>query len=66
MGARMKHTIVIESDEEGDYRGWLATSPTIPGLVCSATTLAELGRKLDLVIPALLNANGLPPVRGER
>jgi predicted RNase H-like HicB family nuclease len=38
---------------------WVATSDDVPGLATEAPTLEELTRKLHVMIPELLDANGL-------
>ena len=42
-----------------DARVWVATSDDVPGLATGADTLDELFEKLMVVIPELLEANGL-------
>lgn len=44
-------------DEEATV--WGAASEDVPGLVTEAPTLEELTRKLRVMIPELLDANGL-------
>ncbi len=38
---------------------WVGTSEDVPGLATEARTLEELTRKLHVMIPELLDANGL-------
>jgi predicted RNase H-like HicB family nuclease len=40
---------------------WVATSDDVPGLATGADTLDDLVQKLKVVIPELLEANGLLP-----
>ena len=47
----MAEQILIERDDESG--GWIATSPTTPGLVVGGKTLEEVGRKCDICLPAL-------------
>lgn len=44
-------------DAEADV--WVATSDDVPGLVAEAATMGELVRKLDVLIPELLELNGV-------
>jgi len=37
---------------------WVATSEDVPGLVAEAATAEELEKKLQVMIPDLLDANG--------
>jgi predicted RNase H-like HicB family nuclease len=39
---------------------WVATSDDVPGLVTEADTLEQLTRKLELMVPELLELNGSP------
>ncbi len=44
-------------DEEA--RVWVATSEEVPGLVTEADTIEKLVEKLKVLIPELLEANGV-------
>ena len=44
-------------DDEAEV--WVASSEDVPGLVTGADTLEALIEKLKIVIPELLDANGL-------
>ena len=50
-----------EWDEEAGV--WVASSEDVPGLATGADTLAALIEKLKIVIPELLEANGLLSAR---
>jgi predicted RNase H-like HicB family nuclease len=52
-----QYTVRCEWDP--DARVWVATSHDVPGLATGAGTLDELIEKLKVVIPELLQANGL-------
>jgi predicted RNase H-like HicB family nuclease len=52
-----RYTVRCEWDPEA--RVWVATSDDVPGLATGADTLDELIEKLKVVIPELLDANGL-------
>jgi len=47
----------VEWDDEAEV--WVASSEDVPGLVTGADTLEALIEKLKIVIPELLDANGL-------
>ena len=49
--------IRAEWDEEASV--WVATSDDVPGLVTEADTLEALSAKLEIMVPELLEANGL-------
>jgi predicted RNase H-like HicB family nuclease len=44
---------------------WVAESDDVPGLVTEAGTMEELVAKLKVLIPELLEANGVLPPDGE-
>jgi predicted RNase H-like HicB family nuclease len=46
---------------DGDAAVWVAESDDVPGLATGADTLDALVDKLKVVIPELLEANGLLP-----
>ena len=48
----------VEWDEECQV--WVATSDDVPGLATEAETIESLIRKLKVMIPELLKANGYP------
>jgi predicted RNase H-like HicB family nuclease len=52
-----RYTVHCEWDP--DARIWVATSDDVPGLATGADTLDELVEKLKVMIPELLEANGL-------
>jgi predicted RNase H-like HicB family nuclease len=52
-----QYTVHCEWDP--DARVWVATSDDVPGLATGAARLDELIEKLKVVIPELLEANGL-------
>jgi hypothetical protein len=39
---------------------WVATSDDVPGLVTEADTIPALAKKLQMLIPELLDANNVP------
>lgn len=52
-----KYHVVARWDDEA--RVWVATSDDVPGLVTEAATQAELAAKLKVMIPELLEENGV-------
>jgi predicted RNase H-like HicB family nuclease len=54
------YLVTAEWDPEAET--WVATSNDVPGLVTGADTLEELIQKLRVLVPEMLEANGvLPP-----
>lgn len=49
--------VIAEWDEEAEV--WVASSEDVPGLATGAESLEALIEKLKIVIPELLDANGL-------
>ncbi len=54
-----KREIKIKAMWDAEAEVWLAVSDDVPGLVTEAETSAQLVRKLRILIPELLEANGL-------
>lgn len=57
--AERAYTVHCTWDDEAAV--WVATSDDVPGLATGADTLDALVEKLQVVIPELLEANGLLP-----
>jgi predicted RNase H-like HicB family nuclease len=51
--------IVIQASWDDEARVWVATSEDVPGLVTEADTAEELEKKLCVMVPELLEENGL-------
>lgn len=49
----------IKAEWDGEAGVWVASSDDVPGLVTGADTFEELIAKLKIVIPELLDENGL-------
>ena len=49
----------ITAEWEGEATVWVASSDDVPGLATGADTFEELIEKLKIVIPELLEENGL-------
>ena len=52
-------TIRVEAVWDGEAQVWVATSDDVPGLITEADTSEQLIKKLQVLIPDLLQANGL-------
>jgi len=52
-------TIHVEAVWDEEAKVWVATSDDVPGLITEANTSEELIKKLQVMIPELLQANGL-------
>lgn len=55
----MKKIYTIEAFWDTDVKVWIATSDEVPGLSTEAPTMEKLVKKLDVIVPELLKANGL-------
>ena len=55
----MTYRVKATWDEEAQV--WVATSDDVPGLATEADTIEELLAKLRVMIPELLDANGVAP-----
>ncbi len=55
----MKKSYTIEAIWDSAAKVWVAESADVPGLCTEAATMEKLIKKLDVVIPELLKANGL-------
>jgi predicted RNase H-like HicB family nuclease len=49
----------VKAEWDGEAAVWVASSDDVPGLATGADTLEELIEKLKVVIPELLEENGL-------
>jgi predicted RNase H-like HicB family nuclease len=49
----------VKAEWDGEAAVWVASSDEVPGLATGAGTLEELIEKLRVVIPELLEENGL-------
>ncbi len=55
----MPKPITVKAEWDAEAGVWVASSDDVPGLVTEAETCNELVKKLQCLIPELLNANGL-------
>ena len=49
----------VRADWDDEARVWVATSDDVPGLATESETLEDLVHKLKVMIPELLEANGV-------
>jgi len=54
-------TYVINATWDEDAKVWVAVSDDVPGLVAEADDVPQLVNKLKVLIPELLEANGVLP-----
>ncbi len=52
-------TVRVEAIWDEEAQVWLATSDDVPGLITEADTSEQLIEKLQVMVPELLQANGL-------
>jgi len=57
--------IYVEAVWDAEARVWVAESEDVPGLITEADTYEQLVNKLQILIPELLQANGLINARDE-
>lgn len=50
--------IEVKAEWDGEAKVWVATSDDLPDLVTEAETVEALERKLAIMVPELLEANG--------
>ena len=53
------HKVFVRAMWDPEAKVWVATSGDVPGLVAEAATERELLRKLKVLVPELLEENGL-------
>lgn len=51
--------VLVEAMWDQEAKVWIAASDDVPGLATEAETLDDLARKLGVIVPELLAANGL-------
>ena len=61
--ANIEYTVQVEWDDEAQV--WVASSENIPGLATGADTIDLLMEKLRIVVPELLEENGMLPATQE-
>jgi len=50
---------LVYADWDAEAGVWVATSQDVPGLITEAPTMEQLTQKLDVMVPELLDANGV-------
>ena len=58
--------ITVNAEWDPEAKVWVATSNDVPGLVTEADTIETLTEKLSVMIPELLEANGILPANAVR
>jgi predicted RNase H-like HicB family nuclease len=53
------NTYHVQADWDPEAAVWVATSDDVPGLATESETIESLANKLRIIIPELLEANGL-------
>ena len=66
MGESDEQAYLINAFWDAEASVWVATSDDVPGLVTEAATMELLVDKLKVLIPDLLEANGLLPKAYDR
>ncbi|MFQ5953696.1 MAG: DUF1902 domain-containing protein [Kiloniellales bacterium] len=61
----MTSAIIVRAKWDPEAKVWVASSDDVPGLVTEAETPTELEKKLQVMIPELLEANGMELEAGE-
>ena len=51
----------IEALWDGEAKVWVAEGVDVPGLCTEAATMEQLVKKLEVMVPEMLEANGLLP-----
>jgi len=55
----MEKIYFIRAEWDDEAGVWVATSDDVPGLVTEAKSIDALSKKLEVLVPELLEANGL-------
>jgi hypothetical protein len=58
MGA--DRVLVVNATWDDEAKVWVATSQDVPGLATEAASQQDLVKKLKVLVPELLDANGYP------
>jgi len=61
MGELDKDAYLVHAMWDAEVSVWVATSEDVPGLVVEADTMETLIEKLQVMIPELLELNGILP-----
>lgn len=52
-------TFIVRANWDAEAKVWVATSEDVPGLATEADTVEQLIEKLNLIVPELLELNGV-------
>jgi hypothetical protein len=55
---RNEKTLLVNALWDDEAKVWVATSDDVPGLATEAENINELVKKLKIMVPELLDANG--------
>lgn len=55
----LRKPLFVRAEWDEEARVWVATSDDVPGLATEGNNLEELIEKLKIMIPELLDANGI-------
>ena len=55
------HTYTVRANWDDEASVWVATGDDVPGLVTEAATLEQLMEKLRVMVPEILELNGVLP-----
>lgn len=56
-----RRPLIVRATWDDEAKVWVATSDDVPGLATEAKTCDALLKKLRVIIPELLEANGIVP-----
>ena len=56
-----KHTYTVKAEWDDEASVWVAEGEDVPGLVTEAATLERLMEKLRVMVPEMLELNGVLP-----
>ena len=56
---KMDKVLVVKAVWDAEASVWVATSDDVPGLATEASTIEEMIEKLKVIIPELLESNGM-------
>lgn len=54
-------TFIVRATWNAEAKVWVATSDDVPGLATEADTVEQLSEKLKVIVPELLELNGVVP-----
>jgi predicted RNase H-like HicB family nuclease len=60
MQAQAPHSYTVHCTWDAEASVWFVSETDVPGLVTEAATVEEMSRKLEQMIPELLEANAVP------